>query len=143
VFGSGDNMVCSKCGQIGHINEYELIEGNKFDNLVDYNKYQYKHIEEVIASEFVFVVTLNLVNHSRMKNLKLGKYKVRYKDKKLHLSDNLSSYTFELEKMKYPVNTMRNSFSFDYDEDTYNFTDIRHQFVIFEMCRHINGSYKK
>ena len=142
VFGSGDNIVCSKCGKIGHINEYELIVGNKYDNLVDYNKFQYKHIEEVIKSEFVFVVTLNLVNHSSMKNIRIGKYKVRYKDKVLHLSDNLSTYTFDLEKMKYPVNTMRHSFSFDYEDETYNFTDIRHQFVLFEMCRYLNGSYK-
>jgi len=41
VFGKGDDIVCSKCGEIGHINEYEFIEGNKFDNLVDYNKFQY------------------------------------------------------------------------------------------------------
>ena len=142
VFGSGDDIVCSKCGKIGHINEYEFIEGNKFDNLVDYNEFQYKKIEEVIASEFVFSVTLNLVNHYRMKNVKLGKYKVRYKDKKLHLSNNISSFIFDLEKIKFPVNTMRGSFSFDYEEETYNFTDIRHQFVIFEMCRYLNGSYK-
>ncbi len=143
VFGKGDDIVCSKCGKIGHINEYEFIEGNKFDNLVDYNKFQYSKIVEVINSEFVFVVTLNLVNHSQMKNIRLGKYKVRYKDKRLYLSDNLSSYVFELEKMRFPVNTMRNSFSFDYEDDTYNFTDIRHQFVLFEMCRYINGSYKE
>jgi len=142
VFGSGDDIVCSKCGKIGHINEYEFIEGNKFDNLVDYNEYQYSKIEEVIASEFVFVVTLNLVNHFSMKNVKLGRYKVRYKDKKIVLSDNLSSYSFEIEKMKYPVNTMRSSFSFDYEEETYNFTDIRHQYVLFEMCRYLNGNYK-
>ncbi len=142
VFGIGDDIICSKCGKIGHINEYELIEGNKFDNLVDYNKYQYKKIEEVIDSEFVFVVTLNLVNFSNLKNIRIGKYKVRYKDKKLHLSDNLSTYTFELEKIQFPVNTMRNSFSFDYEEETYNFTDIRHQFVLYEMCRYLNGSYK-
>jgi len=142
VFGKGDDIICSKCGKIGHINEYELIEGNRYDNLVDYNHYQYKKIEEVISSEFVFVVTLNLVNHSSMKNIRIGKYKVRYKDKKLHLTDNISTYTFELEKMKYPVNTMRHSFSFDYEEETYNFTDIRHQFVLYEMCRYLNGSFK-
>ena len=142
IFGKGDDIICSKCGKIGHINEYELIEGNRYDNLVDYNHYKYKKIEDVINSEFVFVVTLNLVNHSSMKNIRIGKYKVRYKDKKLHLSDNISTYTFELEKMKYPVNTMRHSFSFDYEEETYNFTDIRHQFVLYEMCRYINGSYK-
>jgi len=143
VFGQDDDIICSKCGRIGHINEYEFIEGNKFDNLVDYNKYQYSKIEEVIASEFVFVVTLNLVNSVKMKNIKLGKYKVRYKDKKLYLTSNSSSYIFELEKMKFPVNTMRNSFSFDYDDRIYNFTDIRHQFVLFEMCRYLNGGYKE
>ncbi len=143
VFGKGDDIVCSKCGKIGHINEYEFIEGNKFDNLVDYNKFQYSKIEEVINSEFVFVVTLNLVNYMRMKNIKLGDYKVRYKDKKLYLSDNLSSYVFELEKMQFPVNTMDSSFSFDYEEDTYNFTNIRHQFVLFEMCRYLNKRHEE
>ena len=142
VFGKGDDIVCSKCGKIGHINEYEFIEGNRFDNLVDYNKYQYSKMKEVIASEFVFVVTLNIKSQIYMKNTKLDKYKVRYKDKKLHLTDNLSSYTFELEKIKYPVNTMRDSFSFDYEDKTYIFTDIRHQFVLFEMCRFLNGSCK-
>ncbi len=142
VFGHGDDIYCSKCGKIGHINEFELIEGNKYDNLVDYNHYQYSRIADVIKSEFVFVVTLNLVNFRRYKNIRLGKYKVRYKDEKLFLSDKLSTYTFELAKMKYPVNTMRHSFSFDYGEETYNFTDIRHQFVLYEMCRYLSGIYK-
>ena len=142
VFGNKDDIICSKCGKIGHINEYEFIEENKYDNLVDYNKYQYKKIEEVINSEFVFRVTLNLVNHSSMTNIKIGNYKLRYKDKRLLLSDNISTYKFDLAKMKYPCNTMRNSFSFDYEDETYNFTDIRHQFVLYEMCRYLNGSYK-
>lgn len=143
VFGKDDDIYCSKCGKIGHINEYEFIEGNKFDNLVDYNKFQYKHIEEVIASEFVFVTTLNLINTESYKSIKIGEYKVKYKNKTLYFTDKNSSYTFELEKIKYPVNTMRNSFSFDYGEETYNLTEIRHQFVLFEMCRFLNGDYKK
>ncbi len=143
VFGHKDDIYCSKCGKIGHINEYEFIEDNKFDNLVDWNKFQYKHIEEVIDSEFVFVATLNLVNTDNYKSIKIGEYKVHYKDKTLHFTDKNSLYKFDLEKIKYPVNTMRNSFSFDYAEETYNLTDIRHQFVIFEMCRFLNGDYKQ
>lgn len=143
VFGKGHDIICSKCGKIGEIDEYEFIKGNKFDNLVDYNKFQYSKIEEVINSEFMFVVTLNRVNNKRLVNKKLGKHRLHYKNKKLHLSSSRGSFVFEIEKMQYPVNTMRHSFSFDYDDITYNFTDIRHQFVLYEMCRYINGSYKK
>ena len=56
VYGKGDDIMCEKCGKIGHINEYELIEGNEFDNLVDYTKMQYSHMEEVINSKFEFDV---------------------------------------------------------------------------------------
>lgn len=143
VFGVEDDIYCSKCGKIGHINEYEFIEDSKFDNLVDWNKHQYKRIEEVINSEFVFVCNLDLINTDSYRSIKVGEYKVRYKDKTLFFSDKNSSYKFELEKMRYPVNTMRNSFSFDYGEDTYNLSEIRHQFVLFEMCRFLNGDYKK
>lgn len=142
VFGEEHDMICSSCGKIGTINEYEFIEGNTFDNLVDYNHFQYSKIEDVINSEFVFVVTLNKVDTKKLKNHKLGQYRLHYKDKVLTLTSKQSMYTFELSKMKYPVNTMRHSFSFDYEGITYNFTDIRHQFVLYEMCRYINGSYK-
>ncbi len=143
VFGKEHDIICSKCGDIGHINEFEFIEGNKFDNLVDYNKFQYSKIEEVINSEFMFVVNLNIVDNKRLVNKSLGTHRLHYKDKKLTLSGKKSIITFDILKMKYPVNTMRHSFSFDYDGITYNFTDIRHQFVLYEMCRYINGSYKK
>ena len=143
VFGKGHDIMCSKCGKIGEIDEYEFIQGNKFDNLVDYNKFQYSKIEEVIKSEFMFAVTLNTVDNTKLVNRKLGTHRLRYKDKKLHLTSSTGSHTFEIEKMQYPVNTMRHSFSFDYEGVTYNFTDIRHQFVLYELCRYINGSYKK
>jgi hypothetical protein len=143
VFGREHDILCSKCGKIGTINEFEFIEGNKYDNLVDYNKYQYSKIEEVIDSEFMFVVQLNIVNTEKLVNRSLGRHRLHYKDKVLTLSSNKSIYKFEIEKMQFPVNTMRHSFSFDYENVTYNFTDIRHQFVLYEMCRYINGSYKK
>jgi len=143
VFGNKHDMVCSNCGPIGTINEYEFIEGNTFDNLVDYNHFQYTKIEDVINSEFMFVVTLNKVDTVKLKNIHLGQFRLHYKNKVLTLTSKDKLFKFELEKMKYQVNTMRHSFSFDYDDSTYNFTDIRHQFVLYEMCRFINGSYKK
>ncbi len=143
VYGKGHDIMCTKCGVIGTINNYEFIEGNEFDNLVDYNHDQYKHIAEVINCEFSFEVTKNIVNIKRLKNIPQGKYKVSYKDKVLTISNKDNEEKFELSKIKYPVNTMRHSFSFDYEGVTHNFTDIRHQFVLYEMCRYLNGSYKE
>ena len=79
----------------------------------------------------------------KLKNKKIGMYKLTYKNKKLILQNDIDQIIFDLHKIKYPVNTMRHSFSFDYEDITYNFTDIRHQFVLYEMCRFINGSYKE
>ena len=138
-----NNIKCTTCGTIGTINEYEFIEGNEFDNLVDYNHYQYAHIEQVTQSEFSFPITLNTVNTKKLKNKKLGTYQVHYKDRVLTVSNEKDTHIFELTKIQYPCNTMRHSFSFDYEDKTYNFTDIRHQFVLYEMCRYINGSYKE
>lgn len=142
VKGDKDDIYCSSCGKIGTFNKYDFIEGNKHDNLVDYNKEQYSHIEEVIASEFHFPVTLNSIDTKKLKNKKIGKYTLYYKDKIITLKNDKDTQKFELKKIKHQVNTMRHSFSFDYEGKTYNFTDIRHQFVLYEMCRYLNGSYK-
>lgn len=143
VFGEKHDIYCSKCGKIGTINEYEFIEGNKHDNLVDWNKEQYTKMPEIIKSEFTFVVTLNTVNMKKLKNQKIGTYRLKYKDQTLYLENQQGKYQFDIIKIKYPVNTMRHSFSFDYEGETYNFTDIRNQFVLYEMCRFVNGSYKE
>lgn len=143
VFGQGHDIMCSACGKIGEINRFEFIEGNKFDNLVDYNKWQYTKIEDVLKSEFMFAVTLNIVNTDRLINDKLGRHRLHYKNGMFTLSGKSSLHKFDIEKMEFPVNTMRHSFSFDYEGVTYNLTDIRHQFVLYEMCRYKNGSYKK
>ena len=143
VFGENHDIMCTNCGVIGTINKFEFIEGNKFDNLVDYNHDQYQHMDEVINSEFAFYVTLNTVDTKKLKNHNQGKYHLHYKNKQLFLHKQDHELTFDLEKIKYPVCTMRHSFSFDYENQTYNFTDIRNQFVLYEMCRYINGSYKE
>lgn len=143
VSGNDNDIVCSNCGTIGTINEYEFIEGNKFDNLVDYNEFQYSHIEDVIKSTFTFDIKLNTIDFKKVKNNYIGKFTLIYKNKTLYLNNNDKEYVFELNKIKYPVNTMRHSFSFEYEDTYYNFTDIRHQFVLYEMCRYLNGSYKE
>lgn len=144
VYGKDHDIMCKTCGKIGTINKYEFIEGNPHDNLVDYTHEMYEHIEDVVNSEFGFDVTLNTVNTEKLKNSSLGTYRVEYKNKILTLTnDKKDTRIFDVTKIKYPVNTMRHSFSFDYEDKTYNFTDIRHQFALYEMCRYLNGSYKE
>lgn len=142
IKGHGHDIICDHCGVIGTINQYEFIEGNKHDNLVDYNHEQYAHIEDVLHSEFSFPVTLNIVNPNKIINKKIGKYILYYKDKHITLKNNKDERVFDLRQIKSQVNTMRHSFSFDYKGVYYNFTDIRNQFVLYELCRYLNGSYK-
>lgn len=138
VFGNKDNIYCSKCGEIGHINTYELIEGNQFDNLVDYYQYQYTQIEKVVLSEFIFFATLNIVNIDSLTCIRVGHYKVKYSNKTLYFTDRLSTYTFEFDKMTFPVMTLNNCFRFDYGDETYNISDFLHPVVLYEMCRYFN-----
>lgn len=138
VFGHENSIYCANCGEIGYINEYEIIEGNQFDNLVDYYRFQYTKIEEVIDSEFIFFATLNMVNIFSLRSIKVGHYKVRYKDKTLYFTDRISTYTFDMKKITFPVMTQNNSFRFDYGEETYNLTNLLHPVVLYEMCRFLN-----
>jgi len=140
IKGHEHDIICDKCGVIGTINKFEFIENNQFDNLVDYNRYQYSHIKEVINSEFSFNVTLNLV--VKLKNKPIGDFLLTYKNKTITLENKKDKFEFVFDKILYPVNTMRHSFSFDYEGVTYNLTNIRNQFVLYEMLRFTNGSYK-
>lgn len=143
VYGEGHQIKCTHCGTIGEIDEYEFIDGNRFDNLVDYNHYQYSKIDIVRKATFEFPITLAIIDTVKLKNKKLGKFQVVYKEDQLMVSNKKMNFQFDIKKIKYPVNTMRHSFSFDYEGVSYNFLDIRHQFVLYELCRHINGSYKE
>ncbi|MBU0996435.1 MAG: 1-acyl-sn-glycerol-3-phosphate acyltransferase [Firmicutes bacterium] len=142
VHGEGDDIICDHCGKIGHINQYELIEGNPLDNLVDYAKLQYTHMDEIIKSKFEFEVTLNKPDLAKRSIGTLGTYILSYENQTLTLTNLKNKYVFDMTQITSPVNTMRNSFSFDYQGETWNFTEIRHQFVLFEMLRYLNGSYK-
>ncbi len=94
-------------------------------------------------STFTFDITKNIVNLNKLKNKSYGSYTLSYKDKQLTINNETETQIFDISKIRYPVNTMRHSFSFDYEGITYNFTDIRHQFVLYELCRYLNGSYKE
>ena len=84
----------------------------------------------------------NIVNRKKLKNMKKGKFLVIYKNKTLTLINKKDEYIFDMTKIKHQVCTMRHSFTFDYENKTYNFTDIRYQFMMYEICRKLNGSYK-
>ena len=50
---SGNQITCTSCSTKGAINEYGFIEGFKFDNLVDWDKYQRGFIKQLRASTIV------------------------------------------------------------------------------------------
>jgi len=114
----GNTIECTNCKTKGQVNEYGFIEGFRFDNTVDWDRYQrdfdHKLKDEVISSP-CFV---QLVNDKTMEFQNLGKATLTYKKQKFIFSDGVD-LTFHLKDIKNPLVTLRRDFNFNVGEQHY------------------------
>jgi len=69
-------VYCKHCGKIAHFNEYSLLEGLPFDNLVDWDKFQKPLIPELVQHPLTTSGTLYDVAMPSNKAKKIGKVQI-------------------------------------------------------------------
>lgn len=124
----GDYFNCKECNSAGKVNKYGFIEGDfKYDNLVDWNKFQKSYLEEYLTNNSIKPIVINNVKYIRsIKNEKKKSYMVDFiidNDKMtIHFTDK-SKKIIEYSQIKEPSITLKKLLIF-YEKN------IRHEFVI-------------
>jgi|LGVE01.1.fsa_nt_gb 1-acyl-sn-glycerol-3-phosphate acyltransferase len=109
---------CNSCGNEGFINKYGFIEGFKFDNTVDWDKWQRKFDKNLINEVIESPGKIYLVNDVDFNRKFLGNITIRYEDKKFIITGG-TEMVFPFDEIKNPIVTLRREFNINFEGEHY------------------------
>ncbi len=116
---SKNNVVkCNHCHHEGTMDSYGFIHDFKFDNLLDWNKYQRTFSKELRASKIKSSGFLNYMNIVDDHLEEVGEIQIEYFDYALHLSGALTQI-IPINEITNATITLRRDFGFVYNERHY------------------------
>jgi len=115
----GSKVYCQYCGEIAHFNDYSLIEGVPFDNLVDWDIYQKTRLPFVADKPFHSQGFLYQVTMEDMSNRKLGSHRIELKDRILTCTGKKHGLSMPIKDIVNLVLIKKNNLMFDYLDRTY------------------------
>jgi 1-acyl-sn-glycerol-3-phosphate acyltransferase len=117
----GDSIRCSNCNTVGKINDFGFIENTKFDNFVEWGKYQERLLKDNLKLEFEFDIELYKFDLVNFKRHSIGKVKLRYSSGKFLINKGKVIKEFDINEIKGEVYSEAQDFSFDYKDETFMF----------------------
>jgi len=136
IFTEKNNIHCKNCGKIANFNEYSLISGLPFDNLVEWNKLQKTKIPEIAKTEIKSEGMMYLVDTVKYKSKKLGKAYTKIFDNNLHANLKKSEFIFNLDLIAGLTLTKKREVSFDYEDKTFLFK-LKDPMLYFDIINYI------
>ncbi len=115
---SGNTITCNNCNTVGGINEYGFIEGFKFDNLVDWDKYQRKFRSELRKSKIESTAVLYYSDFETGVNTLVGNVTLKYSKGQFIFSGALEE-VIEAEDIQHPMLALRRDLNFTYNKKNY------------------------
>ena len=114
----GNQITCSKCGTTGTVNDYGFIEGTKFDNTVDWDKWQRSFDEKLLDEIIESKAKIFDVNDTKLSRKYLGDCIIRCENRKLYISGAVD-IEIPFEDIKNPTVTLRRNFNIHYLDKHY------------------------
>ncbi|MBU1144325.1 MAG: 1-acyl-sn-glycerol-3-phosphate acyltransferase [Firmicutes bacterium] len=138
IYTKENKIYCNHCGEIAHFNQYGLIEGLKFDNLVEWSSLQKSIIPTIVESSVKSKGNLFEVNLDTYKNKKLGKVVVVLENQILFIQNEKIHLEFNVESINGLVLTKKTNLSFDYENKTY-YISLKDPMLFLDMINHLKG----
>jgi 1-acyl-sn-glycerol-3-phosphate acyltransferase len=133
-----NDIFCSHCGQIAHFNDFGLIEGLPFDNLVPWAKLQKTFIPSIIENEVRTSGFVNLIDFEKTKRIKLGEKQMIINKETFTMFDYQTSKQLLISKIESPVIIQNFNLSFDYEKDTY-WIYMKDPMLVMDILTHLKG----
>ncbi len=135
-----NGVYCIHCGKIAEFNQYGLLEGLPFDNLVDWDEYQKHFLDQIARTTIKTIGKLNLVNTKKLRLHKLGNVNIILDNNCLHLEGRRVNYDFEVEKITGLILTKKQDLSFEYEDNTY-YLPTKDPMIILDTINYLKGGY--
>jgi hypothetical protein len=116
----GNEITCKHCETTGYIDEYGFIEGLKYDNLVDFDQFQRRYQDKLLASKVSTQALFYFMEADQNKHTMIGKVTLSYKDHHFYI-DGAYKNVIPLIEIKNATITLRRDFGFFYQDKHYMF----------------------
>jgi 1-acyl-sn-glycerol-3-phosphate acyltransferase len=118
IASAGNKIYCTNCHAEGKVNELGFIEGFKFDNLIDWNKFQLQYNEKLRDTTVKTTAFMNYLQMETEEQIPIGKIEIVYKDKKLHFT-GAHEEIIPISEIKNANITLRRDLGFIYNDKNY------------------------
>jgi 1-acyl-sn-glycerol-3-phosphate acyltransferase len=118
IVSNGDHIECTACKTVGKINDYGFIEGFRFDNIVQWDRYQKKKSHELIDCDFQSSGKLYHMNSIDQTRTLIGDITLRYKEQAFYIT-GATEMKVPFSEIKNPIITLRRNFNFGYKGESY------------------------
>lgn len=106
----GNDIWCNHCQVKGQMNEYGFLEGFRFDNTVDWDKYQRRFDQRLADHVIQSPCTVQLVDDETWVYETLGQGTITYRDHQFLIEGDVE-LVFDFADIKTPIVTLRRDFN--------------------------------
>ncbi|MFH0993057.1 MAG: lysophospholipid acyltransferase family protein [bacterium] len=138
IFTKGSAIHCSNCGEIAHFNEYSLLEGLPFDNLVAWDEYQKTLLPAIIKTQIHSVGEMYDVDVVSYRKSRLGRMSISLWNGIMRIWNKRRRYDIPVSEIAGLVLTRKDELSFDIGEKTY-FFKFKDPMLFFDVINWIKG----
>ena len=114
----GNALKCQACGQTGFIDDYGFIQGFKFDNLIDWDKYQKQFHQALHESTFQTSGMLHEVFVQDKVQHLIGQVQMTYENETFFIK-GADELKIPIKEIKEPTITLRRDFGFIFNNKHY------------------------
>ena len=129
---------CQNCGKIAHFDDYSLIKGLPFDNLIEWDKIQKLQLPKIVKNTLYSEGMMFDVDTTKYKSKKLGFANLQLTDQGIAVKMKKLEFKFEMAKISGLTLTRKNEVSFDYEDKTYLFK-LKDPMLYFDVINYIKG----
>lgn len=113
-----NEISCSHCKTVGHVDKFGFIQGFKFDNLIDWDNFQRKFKEKLRNSVIESSGVLSFMDIKTQQQHIVGDVDIVYQDNKLLIS-GVHEETISIDDIENPTITLRRDFGFELNKKHY------------------------
>lgn len=116
----GNTIECTACHTKGLMDNYGFIKGFPYDNLIDWNLYQRKFVDELRNTQIDTTANLYFINEENLTMEHLGPVQLSYRDYHFMIEGSYHQKIL-VKDIENPTLTMRRDFAFFYEGRNYLF----------------------
>jgi len=130
----GNRVICQSCHTEGFVDEYGFIHGFKYDNLIEWDKFQKQYDEKLRETVFTSPAELYFLHPETEERIPVGKVTLTYNDHLLHLAGEYQE-DIAVDDISNVVITLRREFQFSYNDKHYLIVVDKHIMAFLRACQ--------